>query len=176
MLWRVYIGGTVCSFLLEYVSQSKFSNSFLIHDQQLCFHAPLLSWRRAVRLREKFEIKPQGSLFECIFIKSFPQHPGLYSPHFLCSRALDVVVPSVDALGASWPTKPPESSLKAGFYLSPFSCLLHTKKKNLPSLPTFLFTPMFVSNALLFCFWNYSQENSHILKAIFFEILKMFIV
>ena len=48
-----------------------------------------------------FEIKPQGSLFECVFIKSFPQHPGLDSPQSLCSGAHDVVVPSVDALGAS---------------------------------------------------------------------------
>ena len=48
-----------------------------------------------------FEIKPQGSLFESVFIKSFPQHPGLYSPHSLCSQAHDIVVPSVDALGAS---------------------------------------------------------------------------
>lgn len=158
LLWRIHIGGTVCSFLLDYVSQSKFRNSFLIRDQQLCSHtyeAPLLSSRRAMRISKKiWNIKSLKA--GCLSVYSstpFPYTQGyrvLTLFHSMWHHG-----PFYRCLGPPHLTATTESSLQPGFYFCLFSCISFPQAycKNLPFLPTLLFTSCFCFKPSYFFIW-----------------------
>lgn len=58
-------------------------------------------------LTEMFEIlKSLKAAYLSVYSSTpFPDTPGLYSPHSLCSRAHDIMAPLIDPLGAPNPTK-----------------------------------------------------------------------
>lgn len=86
LLWTIRIGGKI--------SQSIFKNSFSDSWSKVVFSSLPTSpsfLKKAVRThRNVWRLK---SLLECVCLNSFPWRPGSCSPHSLCCRARDIVVP-----------------------------------------------------------------------------------